>query len=121
MTQYKLIVAAPALQTLAACQLPIPVAYKLFNLIKKVSQYQDFYGEQQQKIIKECNGNIDQEVGLVTFGDPADKEKYLKMYEELISLEADDEVIEIDMDDMEGQKICAADLVKLDGIIDFKE
>ena len=77
--------------------------FKLFRLKKALKEIIDFQSEQEEKLIKECNGTFD-ENGRASFESDEDKRKYYEEHKELEKLECeiDLEKAEVDVNDFDG-------------------
>lgn len=120
MTQYQLLQATPMLQKLSQYKLPIKTVYALYNLMKKAEECRAFFVEQEQKLVKEFNGTVNEE-GKISFDNQENFKEFVAKYNELKSLEVDAAAVALKISDLGDQTITVADMAALDGVINFEE
>ena len=121
--QRKVVDALIAINRLSKQPMPSFTAYKLFRLKKKLKDVSDFQSEQEDKIIAELGGKVN-ERGVVTF-DGDDKEskcaEFIKRQEELGNMECDMDDDRILIVLKEIHEISLSDMEVLDPFIEWKE
>lgn len=120
MTQYELLQAIPALQTLSKFKLPVKKAYSIYNLCKTANESKDFFIEQERKLIEEFKGTVN-ENGQITFENSDDFKGFAEKYNDLKALESDAEAVTLSASELGDQTISVEDIALLDGIITFAD
>ena len=119
-TQGKAVSAFSALTNIARNPMKSFAAYKLFRLRKALSPILEFQGEQEQKLVAELGGSVD-ENGQIRFADTNKLKEYTAKHKELESLECEIETERITMMPKELPDISLADMESLEPFIDWKE
>lgn len=121
-TQGKAVGALIAINRISRQQMPSFAAYKLFRLRKKLKDTAEFQGEQEEKLVAELGGTID-DLGRVTFTEnKAEKEvEYATRHKELEEMECEIDTERIMMTFKEIREISPADIEALDEFIEWKE
>jgi hypothetical protein len=118
-TQGKIVNAYRTLLRLSEQQLPLPVAYALYKAKKALDPQWQFQLEQEQKMIAECKGVVDN--GSVTFPSDDARLEYVKKALELNEMETEIEVPEIVLPEDSGLSLSMNEIDALDGIVKWGE
>lgn len=68
---------------------PANISYKIFLFQKDLTKHYEFFIQQEEKILKESNGEIERETGKITFKEDVDKNKFLEEHSKLFDLEVE--------------------------------
>lgn len=123
-TQGKAVSALIAINRISGQKMPSFAAYKLFRLRKKLKDVAEFQGEQEEKLVEELGGKIN-EMGRVIWNDPGEKAtkdaEYAKRHKELEDMECEIDTEKIMMTFKEISEITPQDMEALDDFIEWKE
>jgi hypothetical protein len=122
MTQKQMLEAIPTIQKLVGTKLPIKSSYAIFKLAKEIENQKDFLVAEEKKLIEKYEGTIDEQ-GRITFKDQNNFKPFTEEYAELNDMEVDIKTtlpIVINMDYITDLNIAPADLLTLEGIVDFE-
>lgn len=123
-TQGKAVNALIAINRISGQKMPSFAAYKLFRLRKKLKDVAEFQGEQEEKLVEELGGKIN-DLGRITWNDPNEKAtkdaEYAKRHKELEDMECEIDTEKIMMTFKEISEITPQDLEALDEFIEWKE
>ncbi len=133
MKQGKIIEAYKVLQRLSALPLPLTAAYGLHKLRNALQSQWDFQLEQEDKVIQECDGIVD-ENGIIHFPDDPprgeeanetndygkSREEFNKRINELSELDAEVTLPVVSLSiNTPGMKLSMNDLAALDGFVEI--
>lgn len=123
-TQGKAVGAMIAINRISNQKMPSFAAFKLFRLRKKLKDVAEFQGEQEEKLVAELGGTIN-DFGRVAWNNPEEKAKldaeYAKRHRDLEELECEIDTERITMTFKEIPEISPADIEALDEFIEWKE
>lgn len=123
-TQGKAVSALIAINRISGQKMPSFAAYKLFRLRKKLKDVAEFQGEQEEKLVEELGGKIN-DMGRVIWNDPGEKAakdaEYAKRHKELEDMECEIDTEKIMMTFKEISEITPQDMEALDDFIEWKE
>ena len=135
MKQGNIISAYKTLRRMSALPLPLGVAYKLHKLKTSLQTQWDFQLEQEETILKDCNGQADY-TGAVHFADDPPKgveanetndygkgrKEFDKRMTELSSMEVDTTFTPVNLAaDTPGLKLSIDDLASLEGFVNIQD
>lgn len=118
-TQSKAVVAYKTINKISGGNLPLPVAFALFKMKKKLAAQFEFQIEQEQKIIEECKASVDAE-GNWTFESEEDKKAFVERLTEVSNMP-----VEIDIDPQTiplnaNIELSVEDMEALENFIEFE-
>ena len=122
MTTKQMLQAIPVLQTLVNYKLPMKTTYALYNLAKKINEQKEFFVNKEKELIEKYKGNLNGQ-GQISFEKSEDFQAFAKEYNELNDVEVDigGVPVSIRFDDMGDQTLSAADIMNLEGVVEFVE
>lgn len=120
MTTKQMLQAIPVLQTLVSYKLPMQKAYAVYNLAKKIDEQKEYFANKEKELIEKYSGTINDK-GQVSFANPEDFQGFAQEYNELNSVEVDISGVPMTLSfsDFGDQQFSAADLMNLEGVIEF--
>ena len=123
-TQGKAVSALIAINRISGQKMPSFAAYKLFRLRKKLKDVAEFQSEQEEKLVEELGGKIN-ELGNVIWNDLSEKAakdaEYAKRHKELEDMECEIDTEKIMMTFKEISEITPRDMEAMDDFIEWKE
>lgn len=123
-TQGKAVSALIAINRISGQKMPSFAAYKLFRLRKKLKDVAEFQGEQEEKLVEELGGEIN-DLGRIVWKNPNEKTakdaEYAKRHKELEDMECEIDTEKILMTFKEISEITPQDIEALDEFIEWKE
>ena len=123
-TQGKAVSALIAINRISGQKMPSFAAYKLFRLRKKLKDVAEFQSEQEEKLVEELGGKIN-ELGNVIWNDLSEKAakdaEYAKRHKELEDMDCEIYTEKIMMTFKEISEITPRDMEAMDDFIEWKE
>lgn len=120
MIQKQAIEAYRVLVKMGGMALPIPTAYKLYQMRKMLEPIYEFRIEQEKPIIERCHGVWRD--GTLSFASQEDFEQAQKALDELDLMELEEPItaVALKMEDVSNTALTMDDLACLDGFIIFE-
>ena len=113
-----------AFSKLMAADLPIKVSFKLNKFVKAIQPELEMFQEQRKKVfeqfaVKDEEGNTVENDGMITLN-PELKDQWMPKLLELEELTTDSS-FKVDVNDLEGVKLSASDLIVLEDLLEGLE
>ena len=120
MKQYKLVKGYEALSRLASIKMPAACAYKIYKLIKTLDADYNYFVNGERDLLRKYNADIKPD-GAITFKNKDNAIMFQKELDDIGNVEADVDftVIQIPINVVEDQIMIPADMMALDGFIEF--
>lgn len=121
MTAQQMLNVLPALEKIVGLKLPVKKAYKVYSLAKLINEQREFFINEEKKLIEKFNGVVT-ETGGIQIGDPEKQVQFVKEHNDLMQYEVEGFTpLELAFDDLGDAEITPADLMILEGVINFVE
>ena len=121
MTVQKMLNALPVLQRLMELKLPIKKAYSIYSLAKQINEQREFFIKEERKLIEKFNAEV-LEDGRIKFIDSINQVHFAEEHNELMQYEVENfSPIELSFNDLGDAEMTPADLMTLEGVINFIE
>ena len=121
MTVQQMLNSLPILQRLMELKLPIKKAHKVYSLAKVINEQREFFINEEKKLIEKYEAEV-LENGGVRFKDAETQGLFLQEHAVLMDYEVTEvKGIELSFDDLGDAEFMPAELLQLEGVINFVE
>lgn len=110
----------PILQRMMELKLPIKKAYSIYSLAKQINEQREFFINEEKKLIERYSAET-LENGSVKFKDEESQKKFIIEHNELMQYEIDVKTIYLNFEDLKDSEFTPAELMQLEGAINFIE
>lgn len=120
MTVQQMLNSLPILQRIIEFKLPIKKAYAIYSLTKVINEQREFFINEEKKLIEKFNVEILAE-GSIRFKDAESQRGFIVEHDALMQFEVNAVAIDLSFKDLENVEFTPAELMKLEGVINFTE
>lgn len=110
----------PTLQRMMELKLPIKKAYSIYTLEKLINEQRNFFVNEEKKLIDKFNAEV-LEGGKLKFKDTESQLGFVAEHNELMQYEIDAVAIDLSFEDLGDAEFTPAELMQLEGVINFIE
>lgn len=121
MTVQQMLNSVSVIQRIMNLNLPIAKAYKVYSLAKQINEQNEFFINEEKKLIEKFNAKIE-DGGRVVFEDPSNQNAFIEEHNKLLQYKLENlPVIELTLADLGDASFSPNELMLLEGVINITE
>lgn len=120
MTVQQMLNALPILQRMMELKLPIKKAYAVYSLAKVINEQREFFINEEKKLIEKFSAEILSN-GNIRFEDVESQNKFVAEHNALMQYEVNVVAIDLSFEDLGNAEFTPAELMQLEGAVNFIE
>lgn len=120
MTVQQMLNSLPILQRMMELKLPIKKAYKVYSLARVINEQREFFINEEKKLIEKFEVEV-LKGGNIRFKDAESQTGFIEEHSALMNFEVNAAAVDLSFEDLGNSEFTPAELMQLEGVVNFIE